>query len=120
MANLSIVEKLTAATVSSSSVPPIDPLIRLFASHISVQPNSTERSAIPLVVKMAIVALHDAMTGSHPAPLRTNAAPTAKLTVTIPAASHRERYRSARNDRIDEISELAAAAGFPSRMKWSA
>ena len=120
MASRSIVQELTAAIVSSKNVPPTDRLSTLFTSHRIVQPSRTDRRPMPCIVKMATVAQQDAITGSHPALLFTNAAPTPRLTATIAAASHKERYLSARNDRPDEISALDPAGRFPSRTKCSA
>ncbi len=110
---------MTAFAISSS-VPPMDPVIMLLANQSSVLASNTHRNGTPLIVKIAAVAMQEPITGNQPAVFLVNAAPKPTFTTMITAPSKSDRYRSARNDRNDDMSELAEAGRFPNRTKCSA
>jgi hypothetical protein len=115
-----IVEMLTVALANSNNVPPMDPVRMLLANHSRVLASSTDRNGTPLIVKIAIVAIDEPITGSQPAVFLANATPIPTLAQSITAPSSHDRYRSARNDRNDDMSELAEAGRFPNRTKCKA
>src|ERR1035438_9957233 len=115
-----IVQILMVALATSSNVPPMDPLMILLASHSRVLASSTHRNGTPFIVKIAIVAMQDPTTGNQPAALLANAMPRPMFTQIIAAPSNHERYRSARNERNDDSSELAEAGRFPNNTKCRA
>ena len=115
-----IVEMLIIAFANSSNVPPIDRLMILLANHSSVLTSNTDRNGTPRIVKIAIVAMQEPITGNQPAGFLANAAPIPTFAITITAPSNHDRYRSARNERSDDMSELAEAGRFPNRMKCRA
>jgi hypothetical protein len=115
-----MVEILMVAFASSNNVPPIDPLMILLANHSRVLDSSTARNGTPRIVKIATVAIDEPITGNQPAVFLANAAPMPTFTITIAAPSNHDRYRSARNERNDEINELAEAGRFPKRTKCRA
>ena len=115
-----IVEILMMALATSNNVPPMEPLMTLLASHSRVLASSTHRNGTPRIVKIAIVAMQEPITGNQPAAFLANAAPSPTFTQIIAAPSNNDRYRSARNERNDDSSELAEAGRFPNNTKWSA
>src|ERR1019366_7016339 len=115
-----MVQILMVALATSSNVPPMDPLMILLASHSSVLASSTHRNGTPRIVKIAIVAMQEPTTGNQPAALLANAAPNPTFTQIIAAPSNHDRYRSARNDRNDDNSELAEAGRLPNNTKCRA
>ena len=115
-----IVQILMIALATSNKVPPMDPLMILLASHSRVLASSTHRNGTPRIVKIAIVAMQEPTTGNQPARFLANAAPRPTFTQMIAAPSNHDRYRSARNDRHDDSSELAEAGRFPNKTKCRA
>ena len=115
-----IVQILMTALATSNNVPPMDPLMILLASHSKVLANNTHRNRTPRIVNIAIVAMQEPTTGNQPAAFLANAAPNPTFTQIIAAPSNHDRYRSARNERHDDNSELAEAGRFPNNTKWSA
>jgi len=77
-----MVKIFTTALTISNTVPPTDPLIALLASHSSVLSSRTQRKGIPRMVKMAMVATAEPITGNQPAGLFTNTAPTPTMAAT--------------------------------------
>ncbi len=116
----SMVEMLIVAFASSNKVPPMEPVMILLANHRSVLTSNTDRNGTPLIVKIAKVAMHEPITGNQPARFlaKSTPMPTFAAIITVPSAN--DRYRSARNDRNDEMSELAEAGRFPSKTKCRA
>ena len=115
-----IVQILMVALATSNNVPPMEPLMILLANHSRVLVSSTHRNGTPFIVKIAIVAMQEPITGNQPAAFLANAAPNPTFTQIIAAPSNHDRYRSARNERHDDNSELAEAGRFPNNTKWSA
>jgi hypothetical protein len=115
-----IVEILTVAFANSNTVPPMDPAMILLANHSRVLASNTDRNGTPRIVKIAIVAMHEPITGNQPAVFPANAAPRPTFAPIITAPSNNDRYRSARNDRNDDMSELVEAGRFPNRTKCKA
>jgi hypothetical protein len=115
-----IVEILIVAFAASNNVPPIDRLMMLLANQSSVLISSTDRNGTPRIVKIAMVAMQEPTIGNQPAGLLTNAPPTPTFAITITTPSTHDRYRSARNERNDDMSELADAGEFPNRTKCRA
>src|ERR1035438_5629792 len=97
-----IVQILMVALATSNNVPPMEPLMILLASHSRVLASSTHRNGTPFIVKIAIVAMQEPITGNQLAAFRANAAPRPMFTQIIAAPSNHDRYRSARNDRRSE------------------
>jgi hypothetical protein len=115
-----IVEILTVAFANSNNVPPMDLVMILLANQSKVPASNPDRNGTPVIVKIAIVAMHEPTTGNQPTGFLTNAAPRATFTPIIIAPSNHDRYRSARKDRNDDMSELAEAGRFPNRKKCRA
>src|ERR1035441_10742989 len=67
-----IVEILIVALANSSTVPPMDPLTILLANHSRVLTSNTDRNGTPLIVKIAIVAMQEPITGNQPAAFLAN------------------------------------------------
>src|ERR1019366_946972 len=115
-----IVQILMVTLATPNNVPPMDPLMILLASHSRVLASSTHRNGTPFIAKIAIVAMHEPTTGNQPAVFLANAAPRPTFTPIIAAPSNHDRYRSARNDRNDDNSELAEAGRLPNNTKCRA
>src|ERR1019366_7331539 len=86
-----MVEILMAALANSSTVPPMDRLTILLASHNRVLASKTDRNGTPLIVKIAIVAMQEPMTGNQPAAFLANTAPRPTFTPIIAAPSNHDR-----------------------------
>lgn len=115
-----MVVMLMTALESSRAVPPMERARMLLANQSRVLANRTQRKGMPLMVKIAMVAMQVATTGNQPARLLAKRTPRPMFAARISAPSGSDRKRSARNERRDERSELEQAGRLPSRRKWRA
>ncbi len=84
-----IVEILMVALANSNNVPPMDPVMILLANHSRVLASNIHRNRTPRIVKIAIVAMQEPMTGNQPARFLANAAPRPMFAAMItPPSSH--------------------------------